>query len=106
MSDKYDLAVGSSFGSTILLALLPLMRARPNRVVLGDPVIDIDLSRFPKQKIEIMANCRENTPSEDELLAANKLWTRNDAIIKRFGALNTHPAAVFSLFDVRNSSHG
>lgn len=107
--DQYDILVGASFGAIVLLEMLSLASfSRITRVVLCDPVLDMDMDQYPPERIATMAQARETMLSEESILRANPSWEQNDAMIKRLAGVNVDPKAIIHLFEVGHyrSTHG
>jgi len=100
-TERYNIVVGISFGSTILAAVMPLLEVAtyPGRVILGDPVFDMDCSPYPHSRRQGMTRDANPFPREADLISLPG-WTREDAILKRWSIARTDPAAVYGLFDV------
>lgn len=98
LKGPYDLIGGVSFGSTIAAALYPLLKEKPRRMVLAEPLFDHPAP--PDADIEGMVNGTKDIPSEESLLKTFLKWSPVEAILRRLSLNQIDPEAISQLFGV------
>lgn len=98
LTEPYDLIGGVSFGSTIVAALYPLLKHKPRRIVLAEPLFDHPAP--PDDQIQGMVNGTKEIPSEETLLKTFPKWIPEEAILRRLSLNQMDPEAIIQLFDV------
>jgi pimeloyl-ACP methyl ester carboxylesterase len=88
---EYDIVIGHSLGAHVVLSLLKyLPKTKPTSVVLIDPAVEITAEQMVHWRARLSNDIKAN-PTEEDYMALNPLWTREDAIWRVLGTRMGRP---------------
>jgi len=97
---SYDVIIGTSFGGTVALALLPFLpKTKETTIILLDPILEVSNERkeiYTNKFHQIVGSPK----TADDHQAEHPTWSRRDCVVMSQGALMSYEDVVVDVSKV------